>query len=125
MILQISAVSAGEIPKWISVQEAQDVQLAADDSVDIIPVDTDSEGQVAYITGNETDSGSLIQTFSTVTGEGVRLRSAPSTSAAILELMYSGETVTVCAMSGTWYYVQRAKTGTYGWVSGSYVKFAS
>lgn len=61
-----------------------------------------------------------------VTGDGVRLRKKPSKSAAILELMYKGEPVLInytksSKGKGTWYYVKRMKTGTWGWVCRKYI----
>ena len=62
-----------------------------------------------------------------VVGNGVRLRNAPSTSAAILELMYDGENVlidfqkTYSVTNNGFFYVQREKTGTWGWVKSSYI----
>lgn len=57
--------------------------------------------------------------------DGVRLRKGPSTSATILELMYFGEAVyidiTTSASVSGWYYVQRAKTGTWGWAKADYI----
>lgn len=85
---------------------------------EIISNDIDNNRSLAKITTH------------TVNGEinnnGVRLRSAPSTSATILELMYDGELVWIdWDAYGTgglnWHRVQRIKTGTYGWVSKEYV----
>lgn len=61
-----------------------------------------------------------------VTGDGVRLRKKPSKSTAILELMYKGEPVLInytksSQGKGTWYYVKRMKTGTWGWVCREYI----
>lgn len=57
--------------------------------------------------------------------EGVRLRSGPSTSYPVVELMYSGERViidrTTSAQVSGWYYIKRLKTGTWGWASSSYI----
>lgn len=65
------------------------------------------------------------KTRSMVAEEGVRLRSGPSTSYPVLELMYSGEQViidrkTSSQVSG-WYYLKRLKTGTWGWANASYI----
>ena len=56
----------------------------------------------------------------------VRLRNNPNTNSKILELMYSGELVWIdwskYGKGGLeWFYVQRLKTGTYGWVSKEYI----
>lgn len=61
-----------------------------------------------------------------VTGDGVRLRKSPSKSATILELMYKGEPVLInytksSKGKGSWYYVKRIKTGTWGWVDRNYI----
>lgn len=62
-----------------------------------------------------------------VENDGVRLRSAPSTSSTVLELMYAGETVSVDFVTsnkksdGSWYYVKRLKTGTWGWTKAQYI----
>ena len=64
-----------------------------------------------------------------VVGDGVRLRSGPSTSSAILELMYFGEEVYVdlsrSKVDGfftTWYYVQRKDTTkTWGYADVNYI----
>ena len=61
-----------------------------------------------------------------INGNGVRLRAKPSTSASVLELMYDGEKIWIdwdkYGTAGlSWYYIQRIKTGTYGWTSASYV----
>ena len=61
-----------------------------------------------------------------IINNGVRLRKSPSTSATILELMYDGELIWIdwsaYGSAGlNWHRVQRIKTGTYGWVSKSYV----
>lgn len=58
-----------------------------------------------------------------VTGDGVRLRANPNTNAAILELMYWGESVQIDLSNSTmtFYYVKRNKTGTAGYVSRDYV----
>ncbi len=62
-----------------------------------------------------------------VDGDGVRLRSGPSQDYAVLELMYNGEYVSIdfstsySQSNGTWYYVKRIKTGTWGWVKSEYI----
>lgn len=65
------------------------------------------------------------KTRGTVIEEGVRLRSGPSTSYPVVELMYYGEKViidrTTSAQVSGWYYVKRLKTGTWGWASSSYI----
>ncbi|MEH2951587.1 SH3 domain-containing protein [Candidatus Merdisoma sp. JLR.KK011] len=58
-----------------------------------------------------------------VLGDGVRLRSEPSTSAPVLELMYYGEPLIVSQayVAPGWMKVQRVKTGRWGYVSDKYV----
>lgn len=62
-----------------------------------------------------------------VIGNGVRMRSGPGTSYTIKELLYYGETVSInwtvtySHSDGTWYYVMRTKTGTWGWVKEDYI----
>lgn len=65
------------------------------------------------------------KTRSMVAEEGVRLRSGPSTSYPVLELMYTGERVIIdrktSAQVSGWYYLKRLKTGTWGWANASYI----
>lgn len=57
-----------------------------------------------------------------ITGDGVRLRKAPSLSADTLELMYSGELIFVQKkINKDWLMVKRYKTGTMGYVNRAYV----
>ncbi|MEY8519103.1 SH3 domain-containing protein [Lachnospiraceae bacterium 29-84] len=56
-----------------------------------------------------------------VIGDGVRLRSTPSTSGTILEKMYYNEYVIVRGRNNDWYNIQRVKTGTVGWASCNYI----
>ena len=49
-----------------------------------------------------------------VAGNGVRLRSTPSTSGTILEKMYYNEYVIIRGRNGDWYNIQKVKTGTVG-----------
>lgn len=62
-----------------------------------------------------------------IVGNGVRLRSKPSTSGTILESMYDGEEVWIdfdkswAESNGTWYYITRLQTGTKGWVDARYL----
>ena len=65
-------------------------------------------------------------TLATVIGDGVALRSAPSTSATRLELMYKNETVHVDinynGVNG-WSRVKRIETtGTVGYASSAYIR---
>ncbi len=65
-----------------------------------------------------------------VDGDGVRLRSAPSTNSTILELMYDRDLVLVdfrtsrdVDPSCQWLYVRRYKTMTWGWVKEDYIYY--
>lgn len=65
------------------------------------------------------------KTRSTVVGEGLRLRSGPSTSYPVIEIMDYGDTVVIdwstsSQVSG-WYFVKRLATGTWGWASSDYI----
>lgn len=70
----------------------------------------------------------LVMPNAEVTGDGVRLRNAPSTSGTVLKLMYYGETVWVDLSKTTtsggirWYYVVRIMDGTAGWASSQYIE---
>ncbi|MDT8719464.1 SH3 domain-containing protein [Clostridium sp. 19966] len=60
----------------------------------------------------------------TITGDGVRVRTSPSTSSAVLGLLYSGSTVYISlddSVSG-WYYVISSPTGVTGWISNQYAR---
>ncbi len=63
----------------------------------------------------------------TIVGDGVRLRKKPSSTSTVLELMNKGESVYVDPQTsaesgkGKWTYIQRDKTGTWGWVSNDYI----
>lgn len=63
-----------------------------------------------------------------VDGDGVRLRSAPSTDSTILELMYNRDLVLVdyrtssqLCKNGEWLYLRRNKTMTWGWARDEYI----
>ena len=86
--------------------------------VQILSTDVKHNRSLAKVT-THTANGEIIN-------NGVRLRKSPSTSATILELMYDGELIWIdwsaYGSAGlNWHRVQRIKTGTYGWVSKSYV----
>ena len=57
----------------------------------------------------------------TVTASGLRVRSLPSTTAAILGGLLAGQVVTVWAVDAGWAIVQAAD-GLTGWVSMDYLK---
>lgn len=103
-----------------------------------VPENIGEEGN--YVQGIINEEGMVLATISIpsdnaransengeICDNGVRLRTAPSTSATILELMYNGEHVLIdfktsfSQSNGTWYYIKRIKTGTWGWVSRDYV----
>lgn len=116
--LESSSVKATEVPVTITSPD----QLA-----NIRQYDTNGDGLV-YAT-IRTDNIATSLAYSSQNGEvtdnGVRLRAGSSTTATILELMYSGEAVCInFGVSGGyngWYYLQRLKTGTWGWASSSYI----
>lgn len=86
--------------------------------IQILSTDVEHNRSLARVT-THTANGEIIN-------NGVRLRKSPSTSATILELMYDGELIWIdwsaYGSAGlNWHRVQRIKTGTYGWVSKSYV----
>lgn len=55
-----------------------------------------------------------------VTVDGLRVRAAPSTAAAVAETLYTGEVVALLgeSLDGTWYHILDPYTG---WISGVYV----
>lgn len=114
--LETSSVKAAEAPVTITSPD----QLA-----NISKYDTNGDGLVYATIQTSNLSSWYIAPNGDVSDNGVRLRSAASTSATILELMYSGETVCINygVSTGTngWYYLQRTKTGTWGWASSSYI----
>ena len=108
---------------------AEVVMVGAAELPEVQPV-----SQTQVFDSEETDGNSLVvgvvqvpmtRGAGTIVEDGVRLRKGPSTSATILELMYVGELVyidlsTSASVSG-WYYVQRGKTGTWGWAKADYI----
>ena len=58
-----------------------------------------------------------------VDGDGVRLRRTPSSSGTIVALMYDGEKVLIVpnASTNNWYYLERVKTGVYGFANKKYI----
>ena len=60
----------------------------------------------------------------TIGADGVRLRKWP-VNGTVLELMYKGEQIMIDPSvidheNSAWVYVQRVKTGTIGWMEGSF-----
>lgn len=102
---------------------------------DIIP-NSSTDGQQVSVTAEATASVSdeiisrgLGSPNGEVVGNGVRLRTSPSTSGTVIELLYYGERVSIdlttstSKSDGSWYYVMRIKTGTWGWVSADYIMY--
>ena len=100
----LGIIKAADLQKNTNASEELNIQIIAYDA------ETDM-GLAVISTGN-----------ATVIGDGVRLRSQPSTSGAILEKMYRGEYVWVKLQSNGWCYLQRSKTGTLGWASADYIR---
>lgn len=96
-----------------------------------VQAETDkSDKNVEYVTAKvviNTSSRALGEPNADIVGNGVRLRTGPSTKYSVLELLYDGEYVSIDfttsfkKSNGTWYYVKRIKTGTWGWVKSDYV----
>lgn len=62
--------------------------------------------------------------IATIIADGVRIRTAPNTSSAILGLLYSGDTVYISlddSVSG-WYHIISSPTGVTGWISNQYAR---
>lgn len=98
------------LPTAMPVQ-AEDVDS---NDIDIKETKIISNGIITYGAG----------TKAKVVGNGVRLRSSPSTSGTILELMYDGEDIIVNlskveedSNGHLWIYCKRLKTGTKGYIS--------
>ena len=89
-------------------------------AVNYIDNTTISHNQNSYLQKNELERK---QKYNYVNIDGVRLRDAPNdTTSHILELMYSGEQVTIYDNSNSqWLKVKREKTGTVGWVYRQYI----
>lgn len=102
----------GAVPAKVSV--ASDQHSATEDSILARVVIPEQEvfATVARVAYN-----------AKVDGEGVRLRKKPSSSAAVLELMYSGEYVYIdySVSYAKWFYLKRTKTGTWGYTNKSYI----
>ncbi len=109
----ITPVSAAQIP-------SSSVEIKVQDNVD------------GYITGTIIISDEIQPLYyetGDIVGNGVNLRKAPSRTSTILEQMYNGEIVYIDYQMGPevwedgyrWLYIQRKKTGTYGYVYGKYV----
>ena len=108
-------------------QQAEAAEKGADQSV----VERDEIG-VGVIMPSNAGAGPMVMAASnysdgnaSVAGDGIRLRKSPSKSATILELMYRGEPVlinyTKSSGKGSWFYVKRMKTGTWGWAYRQYI----
>lgn len=94
----------------------------------VVPVTTFAQEDVTTSEDNSDLMVAAVIANGEVTGDGVRLRSTPSTSGTVLELMYTGEkvhvdTTKITTSGGTkWYYVTRIKNGNSGWVSSAYIE---
>lgn len=117
--MECNSVKAAELPVTIT---------SPDQLNDLSKYDTNGDGLV-YATVN-INSVALGQVIGYQNGEvvanGVRLRAGSSSTATILELMYNGEAVCIdygvsASAANGWYYLQRLKTGTWGWASSSYI----
>ncbi len=92
---------------------------------DVVGIGTISIDSSAF--SNESASPYSIKENGNIIDDGVRLRKAPNKNSAILELLYNGETVVINytksfqESNGTWFYLKRVKTGTWGWVNRKYV----
>lgn len=105
----IETANAADLNKNTDIPGQIDIQIIAHDA--------ENDRSLALVRQNPNGQ---------VTGDGVRLRSTPSTSGTILEKMYYGEYVWIdWNMTGTshpgWYFLKRLKTGTNGWASSSYI----
>lgn len=92
-------------------------------ALEIISYDEENKRSLAVVS---ISPASMNASPGTIIADGVRLRTNPSMSAAILELMYVGEKVWINKnqdniTDSSWIYVQRIKTGTCGWVYSNYV----
>lgn len=111
-ILFTSSVLAKEPDTTAPIDEERQEFTTIEDSILIPKSEIEVEPSIAsrYVNGK-------------VLGDGVRLRSEPSTSAPVLELMYSGEPLIVSQayVAPGWVKVQRVKTGRWGYVAEQYV----
>ena len=97
----------------VMAQELQQkIKISEQTTLELLSYDAETGLSLAVISSDQNG---------VVTGDGVRLRSAPNTSGTILEKMYNGELVIIKKESNGWYKIQRIKTGTIGWASKSYI----
>lgn len=109
----------------------QRVKVYASEIANIGSASSETEIQIIAYDSENNRSLAVVSTHTPnadVYGNGVRLRNAPNDSATILELMYDGEYVWIdWSQYGRgeggfdWYYIQRIKTGTYGWTLCDYI----
>ena len=117
IVLESSSVKAAELPVTVSLDQLDNISQ----------YDTNGDGLVYATIQTDSLATSLSSAFQNgeVTNNGVRLRNQPSSTATILELMYNGEAVCinygVSSGGSGWYYLERIKTGTWGWASTSYI----
>ncbi len=96
-----------------AAQLQEEMQQAEEVVFQLVAYDKESNRGLAIV---------RIRADGVVSGDGVRLRSTPSSSGTILEKMYNGEYVTIMGESNGWYNLQRMKTGTVGWASKDYIR---
>lgn len=114
--LEIGSVGAAELPVTVSLDELGDISQ----------YDTNGDGLVYATIRIDSAATTLSSTQNgEVVANGVRLRVLPSSSSTVLELMYDGEAVcisySVSSGYSGWYYLERLKTGTWGWASSAYI----
>ena len=115
--LETSSVKAAELPVTVSLDQLDNISQ----------YDTNGDGLVYATINTDNVATSLSSTRQNgeVVAQGVRLRNLPSSTATVLELMYNGEAVCinygVSSGGGGWYFLQRMRTGTWGWAVRSYI----
>lgn len=100
-----------------------------EDNVGAILVITNIDEETSIATAIICPASTNSYIIGDVVGDGVRLRSEPSETATILELMYFGEEVYVDLSNShvsdyvfDWYYIQRKDTTkTWGYASSQYI----
>jgi hypothetical protein len=107
--------------------------IAVASAICLISIQGVIPAQAAELQNVKSNDVSFVQALSSananIVGDGVRLRTSPSTGGSILELMYNNEEISVdfvtswSQSNGTWFYVKRMSTGTWGWVSRDYINF--
>ncbi len=86
-----------------------------------------TSGKIINQNGGDASINALGTPNGEVVGSGVRLRSKPSLSAPILELMYYGDEVSIVVSKtttnsdGVWYFVLHIDSNTWGYASANYI----